>query len=264
MLAALIIAAGDGGGDVLDVHILRITNNIGDFFAQTVAGAQLVGTKQAANAAHCRDEHRHAVLHEPAPVVAALGQGIGQPVSALGQRGQGPQQQNDACHGQRRSCTGFFALLFGRFHSRLGRSIAAVDRRVCVRVLAGGRAVLVHMAELGLVNRPAVRGGRSAGGMVELGCPLSGALLKIGHLALFHQLVHDDKSNADRPHPDAKRNDDGPPGELERLVRRAVGTVGILVLVAAIAAAVGVAGVGVARPFILILHTNLLLQYFPL
>ena len=54
----------------------------------------------------------------------------------------------------------------------------------------------------------------------------------------------------------------GPPGELERLVCRA-GPVGILVLVAAVTAAVGVAGVCVARPLILILHTMLLLQYFP-
>ena len=99
-------------------------------------------------------------------------------------------------------------------------------------------------------------------GMGKLGCPLLGTLLKVGHLALFHQLIHDDKGDSDRPHPDAKRDDDGPPGELERLVCRA-GPVGILVLVAAVTAAVGVAGVCVARPLILILHTMLLLQYFP-
>ena len=103
-------------------------------------------------------------------------------------------------------------------------------------------------------------GGR---GMGKLGCPLSGTLLQVGHLALFHQLIHDDKGDADRPHPDAKRDDDGPPGELEQLVCRAAGPGGILVLVAAVTAAVGVAGVCVARPLILILHTMLLLQYFP-
>ena len=262
VLAALVIAAGDGSGNVLNVHILRITDDIGDLFAQAVAGAQLVGAEQAADAARRGNQHGHAVLDEPAPVVAALGQRIRQPEDAIRQGDQRADQQRNARHGQRRSGTGLFALLFGGLHSRLRRDAAAINGGVCVRVPAGGRSALVHAAELGLVNGSAVRSGRGAGGMGKLGCPLLGTLLKVGHLALFHQLIHDDKGDSDRPHPDAKRDDDGPPGELERLVCRA-GPVGILVLVAAVTAAVGVAGVCVARPLILILHTMLLLQYFP-
>ena len=107
---------------------------------------------------------------------------------------------------------------------------------------------LVHAAELGLVNGPAVRSGRGAEVWVNWDVRCWARSSKSAILPLFHQLIHDDKGDADRPHPDAKRDDDGPPGGTGTACLPGGGTGGILVLVAAVTAAVGVAGVCVARP----------------
>ena len=253
MLAAFFVAARDSSGDVLDVHILRITDDIDDLFAQAVAGAQLVRTKQAAQAARRRNQHRHAVLDEPAPVVAALDQRIRQPEDAIRQGDQRADQQRNARNGQGRGDTGFFALLFCHFGRclRPGRSLV-VNRAVGLVGRSGG--ILVHSAELSLVDR-----GRALHAVVgELDGPAAGRLLKTAEFAIFDQLVQHNKHDADRPHAQHKRQNNGPPRELERFVCARAPAAGILVLVAAATAAVWVAGVCVAGPLILILHDLLL------
>ena len=70
MLAAFFIAARDGVGDVLNVHIFRITDDIVDFLAHTAGGADVIGTEQAADAAGQRHQHRHRILDQPGPIAA--------------------------------------------------------------------------------------------------------------------------------------------------------------------------------------------------
>ena len=204
MLAAFFVAARDSIGDVLNVHIFRITDDIVDLAAHTAGGADVIGTEQAADTAGQRHQHRHRVLDQPGPIAAALRQGLGQPVDSAGQRRQRADKQQHARHrqagGQRRS----LELFACRPYLRLLR------RRMGCRGLLRLGGGIVDGAELGIVHRLCT-GCRAVPGR------LAGLLLKAAEPAVFHGGVQADKHQSQRP-PHHKRNDNGPPRELERPV----------------------------------------------
>ena len=205
MLAAFFIAARDGVGDVLNIHIFRITDDIVDFLAHTAGGADVIGTEQAADTAGERHQHRHRILDQPGPIAATLRQGLGQPVDGVGQRRQRAEKQQHARHrqagGQRRA----LELFARRPYLRLLRSRMGGCR---LRLRLGGG--IVDGAELGIVHRLCT-GCRAVPGR------LAGLLFKAAEPAVFHGGVQADKHQTQRP-PHHKRNDNGPPRELERPV----------------------------------------------
>ena len=205
MLAAFFIAARDGVGDVLNVHIFRITDDIVDFLAHTAGGADVIGTEQAADTAARQDRGQQRVLKHPAPVAAALHQGVRQPVQRIGQRDQCQQKQQHAHDGQPRSQRHALELFARRPYLRLLRSRMGGCR---LRLRLGGG--IVDGAELGIVHRLCT-GCRAVPGR------LAGLLLKAAEPAVFHGGVQADKHQTQRP-PHHKRNDNGPPRELERPV----------------------------------------------
>ena len=236
VLAAFFIAARDGVGDIPNVHILRITDNIVDLFAQAAAGANVVRAEQAAHARRGRDKHRHHIRQEPADVLEIPRQGVGQPVGTPRQRGQRAQQQQNARRGQAVGKGHALALFLGI--PRCGGSFARA-----LLILLG-----VDRTELSLLHRWAAA--------VALG-PGTGFLLKAAQLTVFHSGIQADEDKAQRP-PHHKANDDGPPGELERAVPGVVFIAVVVVLVAQAAAGVGMVRIRVARMFVFVGHGWLL------
>ena len=178
----------------------------------------MVGTQQAAHAAAERDQCGHGVLKEPSPVVAALGQGIGQPIYTVRQCQQRHRQQRHtgSCKYQRQPRLFAFGLDGRRF------SGAVIHGR------AGG--AVVH-------------GGVLA---VHFGLDRVGFLLKPAQLAVFDGSIDGDKRQPYRPSAQHKGSHNAPPRELKRRIAAVVFARGrVAVLVAGIAAAVGLLGVGI-------------------
>ena len=178
----------------------------------------MVRTQQAAHAAAERDQCGHGVLNKPSPVVAALGQGIGQPVNTVRQRHQCGHQQHHTGNGKPpcQPCFAAFCLDNGRF----------------------GRAV-IHGRAGGAVVHSGVFPVHFCLGRVDF-------LLKPAQLSVFYGGVDADKHQPHRPCAYHKGAHNGPPRKLKRRIAAVVFAAGgVAVLVAGVTAAVWLVRVGI-------------------
>ena len=236
MLAALVIAAGQRIGNVLNVHIFCIADDLVDLAAHPAGGADVPAAEQAADAAGERHQHWHRILDQPCPIAAALRQGLGQPIDGAGQRRQRAEKQQHARHrqagGQRRALQ--------PFGSRLRAGVGAA----------------VEGAHLGIIDRRCVDTAKALSAH-------PGLFFKAAELAVLHGGIQPDEDESQRP-PYHKADDNGPPRELERAVPGVVFAAVVVVLVARAAAGVGVIRVRVLGSFVLVGHGWLLRRSYRL